>query len=407
MWWRFDRYEVDVDYIRPAAGASLEMYDPWGEHVAASLRRKNYQPPYVTLARLSRDLDRGYVYESSLEGSVDQHPASCPPALLARVAEWCSQHGLPGSLLHTLKSVTLADRWAFQEFSPAPWLDNMVGYPVSWLRGKILVPTRTTYEASSTGWARLQDVGAHTEGELSEASADEGRTPGPGDIVEARAWPWSDGVLPPPGKALSYDYAKYEEGEPAWFLFDLADRRWSKYFPNVKSGEAARYEYPMPCSEPFWRLYAEPMSQFLDVAGTITQMLGGFQGQESANLPVETMHRLLYPTQPTLQTGGAGRYVGRWSSPSLMSTMALMAFTDLTGGDRIALCPECEGLYVSRRSGTTYCSERCKSRARKKRQRNDPAFRARELERQRAARRNPGPSRESGQDTSTDRKETP
>ncbi len=48
-WWRFGRYEVDDGVIKPAIGASLEVYNPWESHRMGTGRRVR-QPPYCHLA---------------------------------------------------------------------------------------------------------------------------------------------------------------------------------------------------------------------------------------------------------------------------------------------------------------------------------------------------------------------
>lgn len=409
-WWRFDRYQVDADYIRPAPEAKLERYDPWAERDAGLSRRKDYQPPYITLARLGRELDRSYIRESSIEGA--EHPASCPANLLKRVAEWCSDHGLAGSLLHTLKSVTLADRWMSADFPPSDpmALTTFEAFPLSGkvrrvrpadkrLKGRHLVPVRIMYEGSSTGWTTLAEIGVATEEDLSAALAKATRAPSPGDTLGADEWPredwlpfWPSIHLPPPGKALTCDIAKFDE-RPAWRLVDFADRDWAPYFPSVTPQEAAAFEYPVPCSEEFWRLYAEPLDQFHLLAHTMADVLDGLSGDYVVEIPVPdvTMNRLLSPIQPMLQTDDDGHLVGRWFSPSLVGTMALMAFLDLTGWAQIEHCDECGGLFVARRTGTSYCSPQCKARARKHRQREDPSYRARERARRRELRQSPVP----------------
>ena len=63
-WWRYDRYEVDRLYIRPAPGARLRRYDPWQENTAALARWRDHEPPYITLARLGDEYDNGLLFGS-------------------------------------------------------------------------------------------------------------------------------------------------------------------------------------------------------------------------------------------------------------------------------------------------------------------------------------------------------
>jgi len=62
------------------------------------------------------------------------------------------------------------------------------------------------------------------------------------------------------------------------------------------------------------------------------------------------------------------------------------ALFDLGGGVRIGVCERCGMLFSTRRADKRTCSPRCQEAAKKKRRRDDPEYRARELKRQRAAR---------------------
>jgi hypothetical protein len=69
LWWRFNKYEFKDSYIRPAPGASLEMYDPWQAYrdswdydpdSATPFAQKRRQgPPYLSLLALTEELKPG------------------------------------------------------------------------------------------------------------------------------------------------------------------------------------------------------------------------------------------------------------------------------------------------------------------------------------------------------------
>jgi hypothetical protein len=102
-----------------------------------------------------------------------------------------------------------------------------------------------------------------------------------------------------------------------------------------------------------------------------TKSAAWFDTDVEPDAPVETLRRLLAPIAPDLEPdpAAAGRFRARWSSPSLQSTLALMAYVDLTGGSRIDACPVCGNIFVAHRTDHAYCSSRCKATARKRRQR--------------------------------------
>jgi len=87
IWWRFDRYEIRGDFIRPAPGAALGPFDPskWPRSGKADC------PPHLELARLVRAVPRG----------------PWPKELRDGVLDWCRRHGLLGLMPHNLLSVRL------------------------------------------------------------------------------------------------------------------------------------------------------------------------------------------------------------------------------------------------------------------------------------------------------------
>ena len=81
------------------------------------------------------------------------------------------------------------------------------------------------------------------------------------------------------------------------------------------------------------------------------------------------------------ERGGLGARVG---SPSLIASLAAMAFFDLASGMRIAHCERCGLLYASRRAKRRFCSLACQELAKRaRRYAADAVFR----DRQRAAAR--------------------
>jgi hypothetical protein len=49
------------------------------------------------------------------------------------------------------------------------------------------------------------------------------------------------------------------------------DRTWSWFFPEVRPQARLRYPYPLPLSEEFWRVYAEPVPTFIRYALVLQQ----------------------------------------------------------------------------------------------------------------------------------------
>ncbi len=48
-------------------------------------------------------------------------------------------------------------------------------------------------------------------------------------------------------------------------------KTWARFFPGVPAAKRPTYQYPEPYSEAFWRLYAEPIDDFLAAARMFKQ----------------------------------------------------------------------------------------------------------------------------------------
>lgn len=90
-WWKFDAYEVDEDYIRPASGARISSYDPW------ALRDRRSYLELANLATTPEDPEPDY----------------------AAITRWCDTYGPLGLLLQRTHVVRLAARWSEPDLSSA------------------------------------------------------------------------------------------------------------------------------------------------------------------------------------------------------------------------------------------------------------------------------------------------
>ena len=409
-WWHFDRYQVDELYIRPARDARLVAYDPWQANREALTHRRDHEPPYVTLARLGDAFLDGYG-RATISGrrGIGRRRSHLPGIdyidadgkLLAAVQDWCAANGPLGVLLGGLEAFTTAARYRAPDPGPF-WRDEARIYP-----------SVRTYELSAGQW-RAYETELH-EYELgvkwgsAEAAAPERLAPERIERAFRRASLPQLPLLPPPGQALRRAY--YAVGElSSWYLEPLSG--WWTFFPELAIGEAA-FDYPEPLSDEFWHLhaeppdaaafdlpspaseefwlnYAEPLEQFVKHAIIFAEALAGLQHRwedilgEGASLPAlvkaepdapeETFRRLLSFVVPDLlpDPRQPRAFAAQWSSPTLLSTLAFMAFSDLTGGGRIGYCKRnaCRRVFLARRPDQEYCSLRCKATAKKAYQRH-------------------------------------
>ena len=96
-WWRFDRYQMEGDSIRPAPGARLEWYDPWATF-GETRRFTDSQPPYRSLLELIPEL----------QPVAPRYPDRVSKAGQAAIVEWCQKHGPLGVLLSRWEAITVA-----------------------------------------------------------------------------------------------------------------------------------------------------------------------------------------------------------------------------------------------------------------------------------------------------------
>lgn len=184
-----------------------------------------------------------------------------------------------------------------------------------------------------------------------------------------------------------------EQAIPVWFPRETAvtsfrkriqnrpvEELWDRFFPEI--ADPRGYYFPTPLTEDFWRIYAEPVSDFLGYAQLFLCMLappgptpvkGLAEGRE---LVVNLRVRL--PEAISLLTAGCGpnlapdpqgstRWIQHWSSPSLLADLALMVHLDQVQGRPVVRCqaPDCGQPAQSKLGTRRYCGRRCRNRIRK------------------------------------------
>jgi hypothetical protein len=158
-----------------------------------------------------------------------------------------------------------------------------------------------------------------------------------------------------------------------WELLELG-RSWSVYFPRLSDNDRQASRYPVPLSAEFWHLYSEPVATFIDAAATLVDAVQEINKLKSTTPPgdgdmvrrrTDSLHILLEATSPGLQLTDKG-FKERWISPSLLATLAMMVFQDLTGGRRVLKCGTCNSYFFSSAYQARYCSERCRQTGQKR-----------------------------------------
>jgi len=327
QWWRASRYVLQEGHIRPTSDARLESYDPW-----QALGVADQPPPYQLLLDLLDRLD----YDWTPAGFVIQ-PESEPA-----IIDWCAEHGLLGILLHEARQINLAPRW--QIMRRIDGLEDRDMPPVRVQRRHV----QTTF-----GW-ELRDV-QHA------AFTPQSSQGTPGALVAAHDRPrdW-----PPPGVVL----------ERATDLSPWRDEpftgTWARYFPDVPEGEREDYPYPLPLSDAFWRLYAEPIQDFIGAALTLRNALLDLSRDDDQRARAAGANRLTVvaaPVRQALLPLPDGSFQQRWLAPTLLASFAAMASQDIARpGHRVRRCAVCGRLVVTKAYQLRYCSQTCRHTAQKR-----------------------------------------
>ncbi len=343
-WARFDRYVVDGGYIRPAPDARFERFDPWARYEETRRRSGARVPPYGALLSLVQGLNP------------EPRPGPGPLETLSpedaeSVLEWCSGHGLLGLLLHRVQMVTLPPRWG-----PLPGRDEGL---VAW---------QAELFRTNLGWGRAERWGTGP-----------GRASGRGDRERAGQGPDAGQVVRPPQLPRGWP-------EPSVLLQDLhtgawdrepLSRTWARFFPALSRLDAEVHPYPLPGTEDFWRLYGEPVREFIAAADLLLravdalgpgQSSGGRRNHE-VRAAMDRLNLLLGPISPVAVWSDRRRLHQEWHAPSLLSHFAHMAFLDLTEQRPPRSCATCGQLFVTSAYQGAYCTDRCRRTMQKRRYR--------------------------------------
>ena len=312
-WWRFDRYEIKDNVIRPAPGSSLSPYDPWVGFQQIR-NQTNGQPAYMELARLATALKA----DPATKGRILNVSQESQSQILA----WCERHGLLGALLSRWVSVTLAPRPAVQ--------DSKLRRQERYIR---LYGT---------------DVGIRrTEGDL-----DRGRS-------SILIHPLNDLCIQE--ETLTKTWANFFPSVP-W-----QDRETFAY--PVPYSQAFWELYSEPVSE-FLRA-ARLFAGIVEYLGRSAKaMSGGAPATEEGEAlareqAIESLNVLRKDGSPVVVDEGEGLRQ-EWASPSLLASFAEMLVIDLFAGRRAQYCECCRFPFTTDAYQARYCSPPCRLRQQKR-----------------------------------------
>ena len=314
-WPRFSEYVIDDGYLKPAPSASLEWYDPWKEYAAARDRQINGDVAYDHL----QNALQGVRPSASIRRS-----SSLPPRLSrfsydsGLILEWCRNYGLLGVLLHKTMSMAFRTR-------------SKGGRNVQWSTGRWLSVKQPDDGKTPRKFADLlKDERQHAEPHAMVRRA----------LNEVRREPLTG--------------------------------TWKEFFPRIPPKEVAGHPFSTPETASFWRMYAEPVDEFILAATQVRAAVDGLcrsaKNGPRSDYPMceEALAALLAPTTVIAPITKRG-VVLTWASPSLLGYLGLMLLQDITRVGRVITCPDCGHRKVSKRG--IYCSIKCRKNAETRRYR--------------------------------------
>ena len=304
-WWRFDRYEVRDGYVMPASNArGPTRFDLWSEDAGNGASRVR-DPAYLKLANVP-DSDRDSEFPPPTESE------------RWRIVEWSARYGPTGVLLQRTAEVALpqgtlhrwvGDGWLSQTTSAKPHavlrkLDPSIGWDDS-LRSEAL--TDTWWRFFPLLWADLHAWDPH----LLVSQKPLGRE---AEAMLSRDWP-------EPG--TKQFHASYRESVPDFMAAALAFR---KALDWAKQGLAAHLSV-----EDRIRAFI----QINHLQATARQALSPHSREGQASL--------------------------RWSAPSALAALAVLAANDIAAGHDFGFCARasCKRMFRVVRTSTRYCSRPC------------------------------------------------
>ena len=306
-WWRWTKYQLLEGCLRPAPDAVLRCYDPFGTRPAGRSSAQAGKNSTPYLSLLEMLRSLKYVDNEDFSPAEIGMPAGRLTAESEQaILNWCDRYGLLGVLPHRISQMTLNPKDDQQR--------QYIRIGIGWM--EIVRDTRNPLTTAVRPNATVLDL---------------------------------RGVVP---------------------LVEPLSTTLARFFPAIPVEEQETYEYPQPLSDRFWKLYAEPLQDFLSAARVLREILTALRFQRSFRL--RHVHAALTGGPPIVISAlmapiGVGAQMRRGSvrsidlvSGSLLASLTLMLLEDLAGA-RALQCP-CGRLFMSRAYQARYCSKRCRWR---------------------------------------------
>lgn len=173
---------------------------------------------------------------------------------------------------------------------------------------------------------------------------------------------------------------------------------WTRFFPSIRTDgiDGAAFPHPNnPHDERFWRLYAEPLEDFISAAGVISdammtiaaartdaspsderrldpplQKIGRYDPLSDYAFAIAKLNACATSIRLFAQPQRDGTVTIRWRAHTLFASLALSALQNMASGRMPLLCP-CGELFTTTAWQGRYCSTRCYWNFNKRKQRKE------------------------------------
>jgi len=363
-WWRFSDYSIRDGYVQAKPEARFHQYEPLSDFQVARSGRKDADPPYVSLIRLAQ----------TFKHTEDSQPTA---ETAERVLSWCNEYGLLGILLHQVQVARFAPRWELRRKRSAAELAQ--DPPLRLEPGSRLAQhfqnrprrpaaeklefTQSAYQRTNHGTFRFGDERHGLRTLVNRAGLE-------GAIVSPKQWPRDTPTV------------LLNNLETGGWGFEPLSHTWARFFPTIPPKERSTFQYPQPYSETFWRIYAEPLGDFVNTARQFERAyLSALKLKDPSAVDdprvdptTSLLNALVTPTGPCVfqfADGGVKRIEQLIVAPSLLGALALMLQQDLMTDRRVVRCQNdrCRMVVLAVGYQTSHCSQQCRYAAIKRAQR--------------------------------------
>lgn len=362
-WGRFSKYELDGRFVRPARDAKWEPYDPWKDFREAQGRKAVYR-----LLTESLELPSLVRLEESPYGVFDKTDVlAYPDSVIDKryrvgveglrfverggcAIHWKSEkdllaffkkYGLLGIPLASIRKLVLAPRWDMST-------------------GASTRPTQISFSRHARGWM--------SDEELADTRAAEATFREAGELVPKAQIP--DGWPAP--------HAEFRcPGASEWTRAPLREV-WGQFFPEIEPRDKETADYPEPLTREFWQSYAEPLDLIVNELAALRHISLALQSLKLDDVEVDdspdsaalgALNSLLESSSPQIDVDEEGVTRTIWACPSLLTSLAVMVFHQLT--DKFGRLKECDcgKLFEATAFHKVYCSHECYKRVNKRKER--------------------------------------